>query len=58
MAHQHHHHHAHDNYNRAFALAVGLNVVFVAVEISYGLLINSLALMADAGHNLSDVLVC
>ena len=55
MAHQHHHH-AHDNYNRAFALAVGLNVAFVAVEISYGLLINSLALMADAGHNLSDVL--
>ena len=53
---EHHHHHPHDNYNRAFALAVGLNVAFVIVEASYGLWANSLALLADAGHNLSDVL--
>ena len=52
----HHHHHQSDNYNRAFALAVGLNVVFVGVEAGYGLWANSLALLADAGHNLSDVL--
>ncbi len=55
--HQHHdHHHQPDNYNRAFALAVGLNVAFVAVEAGYGIWVNSLALLADAGHNLSDVL--
>ncbi len=51
-----HHHHAPDNYNRAFALAAGLNIVFVGVEAGYGIWINSLALIADAGHNLSDVL--
>ncbi len=48
--------HQPDNYNRAFALAVGLNVVFVVIEASYGVWANSLALIADAGHNLSDVL--
>lgn len=52
----HQHSHQPDDYNRAFALAVGLNVVFVAVEASYGVWANSLALIADAGHNLSDVL--
>jgi len=41
---------------RAFALAIGLNAAFVSVEFAYGLLANSTALMADAGHNLSDVL--
>jgi cobalt-zinc-cadmium efflux system protein len=53
-----HHNHSHkvDNYNRAFALAVGLNVIFVILEASYGLWANSLALIADAGHNLGDVL--
>ncbi len=51
-----HHHHKPDNYNRAFALAVGLNVGFVVVEATYGVWVNSLALLADAGHNLSDVL--
>ncbi len=52
----HRHSHQPDNYNRAFALAVGLNVIFVVVEASYGVWVNSLALIADAGHNLSDVL--
>lgn len=41
---------------RAFALAIGLNTLFVAIEFGYGFVANSTALMADAGHNLSDVL--
>ena len=41
--------------SRRFALAVGLNVAFVAVEATYGVLSGSLALLADAGHNLGDV---
>jgi cobalt-zinc-cadmium efflux system protein len=40
----------------AFAIGIGLNLSFVAVEFTYGVLANSVALMADAGHNLSDVL--
>jgi cobalt-zinc-cadmium efflux system protein len=52
----HHHHHATPNYNRAFAIGVVLNVGFVVVEVIFGLLANSLALITDAGHNLSDVL--
>ena len=39
-----------------FAVAIALNSVFVAVEFGYGFIANSTALMADAGHNLSDVL--
>jgi cobalt-zinc-cadmium efflux system protein len=49
------HAHAPVAYNRAFALGVGLNVVFVAVEAVVGWQVDSLALLADAGHNLSDV---
>jgi cobalt-zinc-cadmium efflux system protein len=41
---------------RAFAIAIVLNTVFVGVEFFYGFLAHSTALMADAGHNLSDVL--
>lgn len=53
----HHHHHVDPNGNsRAFALAIGLNVIFVVIEFGYGFVANSTALMADAGHNLSDVL--
>lgn len=44
------------DYNRAFAIGVGLNVGFVVLEAGFGLWANSLALLADAGHNLSDVL--
>lgn len=49
--------HSHEigNYNRSFAIGVTLNIVFVAIEAGYGVLANSLALIADAGHNLSDV---
>lgn len=56
--HGHHHHHHGDpnSQGRAFAIAIALNAVFVAVEFFYGFLANSSALMADAGHNLSDVL--
>lgn len=43
-------------YTRAFAIGVTLNTVFVLVEFTFGLMSNSLALVADAGHNLSDVL--
>lgn len=52
---QHGHTHGPANYNRAFAVGIALNVAFVAVEAYAGLKINSLALLADAGHNLSDV---
>ena len=43
------------NFNRAFAIGIALNIAFVAIEALYGWKINSLALLADAGHNLSDV---
>jgi cobalt-zinc-cadmium efflux system protein len=56
-AHGHHHHHGDPNtMGRAFAIAIVLNLAFVGIEFFYGFLANSTALMADAGHNLSDVL--
>ena len=54
--HHHHHHPAPDGNGRAFGIAIGLNTAFVAIEFVYGFIANSTALMADAGHNLSDVL--
>jgi cobalt-zinc-cadmium efflux system protein len=48
--------HAPRNFDTAFAIGIGLNLTFVAVEFIYGVLGNSMALLADAGHNLSDVL--
>ncbi len=55
--HGHHHHHAAPgNVGRAFALAVGLNLIFVVGEVAAGFISDSMALLADAGHNLSDVL--
>ena len=48
--------HRHNDYNQKFAAGVLLNVIFVAVEAGYGIVAGSLALIADAGHNLSDVL--
>ncbi len=51
----HDHSHA-DNYDRAFAIGIALNVLFVLVEAFYGWQADSLALLSDAGHNLSDVL--
>jgi len=51
----HSHHHV-SNYNRAFAAGIALNVGFVIVEAVFGFVANSMALLSDAGHNLSDVL--
>ncbi len=51
-----HHHHAPANFNAAFGIGIALNIAFVAVEAYYGWKVNSLALLADAGHNLSDVI--
>lgn len=56
MAHHHEHSHAPKTYTRAFIIGASLNIGFVVVEAWFGLLTNSLALLADAGHNLSDVL--
>jgi cobalt-zinc-cadmium efflux system protein len=55
-SHSHHHGHRHGRDRRAFAAGVFLNTAFVAVEAYYGCAADSLALLADAGHNLSDVL--
>jgi cobalt-zinc-cadmium efflux system protein len=57
-----HHHHEHNhaestkNFNHYFAIGVSLNFLFVIVEIIFGIITGSLALIADAGHNLSDVI--
>jgi cobalt-zinc-cadmium efflux system protein len=64
MSNTHDHDHTHGaghvhgsaDFGRAFAIGISLNLAFVVVEFVYGLLGNSVALMADAGHNLSDVL--
>lgn len=64
-AHHHHDHghshaHGHDHgptdHGRAFLIGIVLNTAFVVVEATYGFLSGSMALVADAGHNLSDVL--
>ena len=55
MNHDHDHVHAPANFNRAFAIGIALNAIFVGIEAFYGWRVNSLALLADAGHNLSDV---
>ena len=51
-----HHHHAPKDFGAAFAIGIVLNLGFVIVEAAYGFWANSMALLADAGHNLSDVL--
>ena len=68
MAHDHHHHghsqahdhpghsHAPDNFGWAFAIGASLNAGFVIVELIFGYAANSLALISDAVHNLSDVI--
>jgi cobalt-zinc-cadmium efflux system protein len=61
MTHHHHdhahHHHPHAaGHDRAFAIGAALNVGFVVAEVGFGLLANSMALLADAAHNLGDVL--
>ncbi|MBI1201715.1 MAG: cation diffusion facilitator family transporter [Rhodopseudomonas sp.] len=65
-SHDHHHHydhahglghsHAPTSFGRTFAIATGLNVALVVAQVVYGLYTNSLALLADAGHNFGDVM--
>jgi cobalt-zinc-cadmium efflux system protein len=58
--HDHHHGHGHDHapadFGRAFAIAATLNIALVVAQVVFGVLANSVALIADAGHNLGDVL--
>ena len=60
--HEHDHHdyaghvHAPASFGRAFAIGIALNLAFIVAEVVYGVLGNSTALLADAGHNLSDAL--
>ncbi len=54
--HAHGHHHAPRSFGRAFAIGVALNLAFVGIEVAFGVISGSMALVADAGHNLSDVL--
>ena len=54
--HSHHHDHAHADFGRAFLFGILLNIGFVVVETVFGFLAGSMALVADAGHNLTDVL--
>ncbi len=64
MTHDHEHGHNHGSHGsharpsagRAFAIGIALNMAFVVVEATFGVLSHSMALVADAGHNLSDVL--
>jgi cobalt-zinc-cadmium efflux system protein len=56
MSAEHGHSHAPANFNAAFGIGISLNMAFVAIEAFYGWKIDSLALLADAGHNLSDVI--
>ena len=50
------HSHAHSNYGRAFAIGIAFNILYVGGEAIAGIVSGSLALLADAGHNLGDVL--
>lgn len=50
------HAHAPTNFGRAFAIAAVLNIVLVIAQVIYGIAANSMALLADAGHNFGDVL--
>ncbi|MCJ9707334.1 cation transporter, partial [Bradyrhizobium sp. SHOUNA76] len=54
--HGHGHVHAPANFGKAFAIGISLNTALVVAEAVYGYIGNSTALLADAGHNLSDVL--
>ncbi|MBC7519556.1 MAG: cation transporter [Sandarakinorhabdus sp.] len=54
--HDHHHHAPPADFGRAFAIGIALNLGYVIVEAGFGIATGSMALLADAGHNLSDVL--
>jgi len=55
-SHSHSHSHAPASFGKAFAIGIALNLGFVVVEAVFGFRANSVALLSDAGHNLSDVL--
>ena len=55
-SHDHGHTHGAASFGRAFVIGIALNLGFVIVETVFGFAANSMALLADAGHNLSDVL--
>jgi cobalt-zinc-cadmium efflux system protein len=52
----HDHGHGATDYSRAFGMGIALNLAYVCAEVIFGLIAGSLALLADAGHNLTDVL--
>ncbi len=52
----HEHHVTKQNYNKAFSIGIALNLAYIIVEFIFGLMASSMSLLADAGHNLSDVL--
>lgn len=52
----HNHSHTQKDFSKAFLFGIILNVAYIIVEVTYGLISNSMALIADAGHNFSDVL--
>lgn len=54
-SHDHHHHHQVSSLNRAFIIGIVLNIGFVLAEFGAGFWFDSLGLLSDAGHNLSDV---
>lgn len=54
--HAHSHDHAPANFGKAFAIGITLNLGFVIAEVVFGFIANSMSLLADAGHNFSDVL--
>ena len=56
MPHDHHHHEITEA-NKPFIVGIILNLLFVMIEFSAGVYANSLSLMSDAGHNLSDVAI-
>lgn len=56
MSHSHNHIPPEGRYHKAFLIGTLLNVVYIVIELSYGIIVNSMALISDAGHNLSDVL--
>lgn len=55
MAHNHQHTSKAGNLNRAFIIGIAINALYVVIELSAGFYYNSLSLISDAGHNLSDV---
>ena len=64
MAHEHHHHDHHHHHhtvdnlsslNRAFYIGIGVNLLYTVLEYGVGFHTDSLALISDASHNLSDV---